>query len=295
LPLPLSRGLEAIWALVVITGAHRRVRPIFCGGREFGICALSVYLCSMTFKGVIVAAAVALSAAFLSSCSKLEAALVEEEGVAFSRESETLSGITLPYRKAEICTSASGSSNPLSVVIYLHGGTNKGNDNSRQLSEPAVDSIGTYLLSHKIASVFLVPQCPSDKSWGGEMNAAVKALVDKYIQTGGASCKAYILGGSMGGTGVWSMCSSYPGVFAGAMPVAGNPSRCEASNVALTPIITVMGSADVIMDYEKVSEFVSKLQAVGGEASFTLEEGLTHEETCVRAYTESRLSKLFSY
>lgn len=44
--------------------------------------------------------------------------------------------------------------------------------------------------------------------------------------------RIYILGGSMGGTGTWSMASAYPGLFAAAMPVAGNPSKSIAENVS---------------------------------------------------------------
>lgn len=227
----------------------------------------------------------------VASCSR--AVTVDEEPndtVVFSRESGTFSGTALPYRKAEICTSEVSDDKSISLVVYLHGGTSKGSDNTTQMAEPAIDSISTYLLSNKVASVFLVPQCSSDKSWGGDMNTVLKALIGKY-----AFGKVYILGGSMGETGTWSMVSSYPGFFAGAMPVAGNPSRCDASNVVLTPVITVMGTADNIMDSDKVEEFVSKVQTLGGVASFSLEEGWTHEDTCIRSYTQERLSKLFSY
>lgn len=242
----------------------------------------------MCIKKVFVAVFALVAAA---SCSnKTSTVEAESDTVEFSYESGNFGGVALPYRKAEICTSSLSGRECPALVLYLHGGTSKGSDNSIQMSEPAIDSISTYLISRKTASVFLVPQCPSDKSWGGEMNAVVKALLDEY-----SFSKAYILGGSMGGTGTWSMVSSYPGFFAGAMPVAGNPSRCDAANVALTPIITVMGTADDIMDSDKVSEFVSKLQALGGEASFSLEEGWTHEQTCIRSYTRERMEKLFSY
>ena len=43
------------------------------------------------------------------------------------------------------------------------------------------------------------------------------------------------------------MLSSYPGLFAAAMPVAGKASKCNAENVAATPVLTVMGTADKIM------------------------------------------------
>ena len=61
----------------------------------------------------------------------------------------------------------------------------------------------------------------------------------------------------MGGTGTWTMLSSYPGLFAAAMPVAGKASKCNAENVAATPVLTVMGTADKIMKIDVVQDFIA--------------------------------------
>lgn len=60
----------------------------------------------------------------------------------------------MPYRVARI-----GGSSPSMVVIYLHGGTSKGNDNVAQLQDPGIDSIASFLVSQQLDAVFLVPQC----------------------------------------------------------------------------------------------------------------------------------------
>jgi len=52
------------------------------------------------------------------------------------------------------------------LVMYLHGGSSKGNDNETQIKEAAVDIIYKYLLNNSIYSIFVVPQCPSTDSWG---------------------------------------------------------------------------------------------------------------------------------
>lgn len=80
------------------------------------------------------------------------------------------------------------------------------------------------------------------------IKTVIKSLIDSYTAKSEVDRqRIYMLGGSMGGTGTWSILSTYPNIFAAAMPAAGNPSRCDASNVATTPVFTVMGTMDKIM------------------------------------------------
>lgn len=200
-------------------------------------------------------------------------------------------GIEMPYRVAHI----NGTGKP-SLVIYLHGGSSKGNDNEKQMNEAGIDSITNYLESRQIEAIYLVPQCPSDKSWGGPMLGVLKSLIDKYVGDGIVDKNSiYIFGGSMGGTGTWSMLSAYPGLFTAAMPVAGNPSKCDADKVASTPVCTVMGTSDRIMSVETTADFINELNARNGITRFEIEEGWTHEITCIQSYTTQRLDWVFSH
>lgn len=208
----------------------------------------------------------------------------------FDASNITFGGINMPYRVAH----TSGMEKP-SLVIYLHGGTSKGNDNEKQMGEPGIDIIANYINQRQIGAYFLVPQCPSDKSWGGPMLSVLKALIDKYVMEGVVDKNSvYIFGGSMGGTGIWSMLSAYPGMFAAAMPVAGNPSKCDADKVASTPVYTVMGTSDQIMSVETTADFIDELNARNGTTKFDIEEGWTHEMTCTQSYTTQRLDWVFS-
>lgn len=182
------------------------------------------------------------------------------------------------------------------LVLYLHGGTSKGADNERPVQEPGVRAISSYLAAQRIAAVVIVPQCPKERSWGGAMNDVLKALIDEHILQGEADAeRIYILGGSMGGTGTWSMLSACPGLFAAAMPVAGNPSGCRIKNVSGTPVLIVMGSSDRIMDIGLVSQFVEKLVESGGKAVLETQEGWTHEQTCTQSYTDASLNRVFGH
>lgn len=128
------------------------------------------------------------------------------------------------------------------------------------------------------------------------MLGVLKALIDRYARSESSEdTDIYIFGGSMGGTGTWSMLSAYPRLFTAAMPVAGNPSKCDASNVATTPVYTVMGTSDRIMSVETASDFINELNSIGGITRFDIEEGWTHEMTCIQSYTTERLDWVFGH
>lgn len=214
-------------------------------------------------------------------------------GATFTAENGTFSDVNLQYRKAIINY---GKDTKPALAIYMHGGTSKGDDNTKQMAEKGIDSIANYIVASSLPTVFIVPQCPANKSWGGQMNMVVKALIDYTIRADGIDTdRIYIFGGSMGGTAIWGLLSTYPSLFTAAMSVAGNPSKAEASNVAKTPIYSVMGTADEIMDASLVSEFVDSLNMLGGEAKLDIENGWTHEMTCVQSYTTERLDWMFGH
>ena len=212
----------------------------------------------------------------------------------FDGYTRTFAGQQLPYRIARIGDVQGGTSR---LVIYLHGGTSRGSDNEAQLAEPAVDSIAHYLARQSLPSVFLVPQCPSGGNWDApRMRGALRMLLLSYVDSGYVDqSRIYILGGSMGGTGTWSILSAYPRLFAAGMPCAGNPSRASADSIALTPVYTVMGTADNIMSIPTVEAFLAQLDSLGATYLYDAEQGWTHQQTCIESYTTPRLNWLFSH
>ncbi len=210
----------------------------------------------------------------------------------FSKETFSYGGITLPYQRATI----PGLGDKASLVIYLHGGSSKGNDNETQMQEPGINAISSWLSANNRKAIMLVPQCPTNMSWLGTMQNAIVGLLRTYIDRGVAdAAKVYILGGSMGGTGTWNMLSNHPDLFAAAMPVAGNPTGLNAENVAKTPLFTVMGTADRIMKISNVETFLTDMDKYDAEYKFNIEEGWTHENVCEKSYTDERINWLFRH
>ena len=206
----------------------------------------------------------------------------------------TFAGQSLPYRVAYIGNVQAGNSR---LVMYLHGGTSRGNDNENQLNEPAVDSIAKFLAMQKFSSVFIVPQCPSGGNWDTQrMREALRMLLQVYIDSGYVDkSRIYILGGSMGGTGTWNILSAYPRLFAAGMSCAGNPSRASADSIALTPVCVVMGTADNIMSIPTVESFLGQLDSLDATYRYDVEQNWTHQQTCIESYTTTRLNWLFSH
>lgn len=204
---------------------------------------------------------------------------------------EYVSG-ALPYRMKKIA--ADDAAKPI-LVMYLHGGSSKGNDNETQMKEAAVNVISKYLVDNYISSIFIVPQCPSSGSWGAKMNEPLAKLIGEYE----AVCDGiYVLGGSMGGTGTWSLANAYPEKFSGIMPVAGKQGTADAANFRSMRVCTVMSESDEVMKtaYEDVKAFCESINAAGGDARYTIvpaSEQWFHQTTCEQSYTDERLRWLF--
>ena len=110
-------------------------------------------------------------------------ALAQE--ITFSYETFSDKGQTIPYRKAVIA----GLGDKASLVIYLHGGTSKGDDNELQMQEPGINAISTWFEAKNRKAIMLVPQCPQDQSWVGTMQERIVRLLQSYIDKGLADAK----------------------------------------------------------------------------------------------------------
>ena len=210
----------------------------------------------------------------------------------YSKETYSDGTVTLPYRKA----SFPGTGDKASLVIYLHGGSSRGDDNETQMQEPGIGSISKWLYGNNRKAILLVPQCPEDKSWLGPFQSAIVGLLQTYIDRGVADAsRVYVFGGSMGGTGTWNMLSNHPDFFAAAMPVAGNPTGLNPEAVSQTPLYTVMGTADRLMKLSNVETFLRDMDGYDAEYEFDIEPGWTHEDVCGDSYTDTRLDWVFGH
>lgn len=208
----------------------------------------------------------------------------------FSYESGDFDGTRLNYRMAVINSDVHA---PENIVIFLHGGSAQGVDNEAQLQTKAVDDIYNFLKDNGYHARLLAPQVPDGHQWEGEYLPAIKALSEKYIIAEGS--ESFILGGSMGGYGVWNLLTAYPDYFAGAMPVACNTPRIPVENFGATKIYSVVGGRDANRNLDAIQSFFSRLEAISLKgAKLDIEYDWNHRETCEWSFTPERLKFLLS-
>ena len=211
----------------------------------------------------------------------------------FLADSFKLGKMTLPYRYADIHPELTEDTTCL--VVYLHGGPSRGNDNKLQLDEIGVEMIYRYLQQSSLRARMVVPHCPKGTQWDTRPQNALFELIRSFVTDGTAdSTRIYLLGGSMGGTGTWKTLSAHPNFFAGAMPVAGNPGDSDPAAVASTPVYTVMGSLDDQMSIAPVLAFREQVDSAGGVVRLDTMATWTHQNTCDYSYTTPRLDWLFA-
>ncbi len=102
------------------------------------------------------------------------------------------------------------------LILILHGRNGAGNDNTQQLSAPAVRPFLEYVRAHRIKAVLLIPQCPPGRSW---VDDDMMKLVMAFFE---AKAKEYrvppenrlLTGFSGGGEGCCFLAAEHPGRFA---------------------------------------------------------------------------------
>lgn len=212
----------------------------------------------------------------------------------------TYSNIILPYREDKI---RQGTDEKSSLVIFLHGGSYMGSDNTSQVNSYGIDEIAGYLEQKQMNSILLIPQCDSSRLWneteavnGIVMSEVLKHWIDDYVETHNIDKnRIYILGASAGGAGTWRMASDYSNLFAAAMPVASSPIMISEKNLANTPLCVVVGDSDKISEPNIVGLFTKKIQNFGGEIMYSILENSNHQDTCKNAFTKERLDWVFSH
>lgn len=173
-------------------------------------------------------------------------------------------------------------SNPtqqMPLIVYLHGGSGKGDDLNLIISE---DGFPKYLQTGELGDIkayVLIPQLPStQKGWAGVSNSLydlIHATVSKFdIDANNIS----LTGHSMGGTGTWSLAATYPTLFSRIAPLSGSVKGTAETIKKLNniPVWAFVGSIDTIVPPVSSEEMVAELNEAGGTAEITVFNGADH-------------------
>jgi predicted peptidase len=154
------------------------------------------------------------------------------------------------------------------LLIYLHGGSQRGND----LNKLKVYGL-PYLIDKGKNFDFIIvsPQCPENRYWTTEnwFEPLYSDLMMRYrIDTD----KIYCTGISIGGYGVYIVAMDFPDKFTAIVPLCGGINDSDTSrvcNICNIPIWTFHGTADDKIPINETERIVSRLRKCKGKIKFT--------------------------
>jgi pimeloyl-ACP methyl ester carboxylesterase len=163
------------------------------------------------------------------------------------------------------------------LIIYLHGGSDRGNDLNKLYSSGIPDQI---YRGRNFPFIIISPQCPKNIRWETEnwFKSFFKEIVHKYrIDTN----RVYLTGLSLGGAGTWYLAAKYPDIFAAIAPISGFTSHNDfldknISKLVDTPIWAFHGKIDNVVPFEETERIVKKLEPKNHQIKFTVEPNVGH-------------------
>jgi len=154
------------------------------------------------------------------------------------------------------------------LLIYLHGGSQKGND---------LNKLKTYGLPYLINKgkhfdfIVVSPQCPNDKFWSTDnwFELLFEEISHQYnIDTN----RVYCTGISMGGYGSYIVTMDFPDKFAAILPLCGginDEDTTRVCNLSQIPIWTFHGTADDKIQISETERIVKSLKKCHGNIKFS--------------------------
>lgn len=191
--------------------------------------------------------------------------------VAFSQTKEIVSykyQLYLPENYSE-------NTKPYPLVIYLHGGSQRGND-LHKLNEYGLP----YLISKGQNFKFIIasPQCPLNKFWTTD-NWIDSLLIDLNAKCRIDTTRIYLTGISIGAYGVFNVAMDSPEKFAALLPLCGGCNDSDTSricNLRNIPIWAFHGISDDKIPISETERIVETLKRCGDKILFTRIENEGH-------------------
>ena len=109
------------------------------------------------------------------------------------------------------------------LVIYLHGGSDRGTDLKKLYSSGIPDQV---YRGREFPFIMLAPQCPEHLRWSTDdwFENFYKEVTARYRID---ADRVYLTGPSLGGSGTWYIAARYPETFAAIAPISGFTSHLE--------------------------------------------------------------------
>ncbi len=187
-------------------------------------------------------------------------------------------GANLPYRL--FVPGESVRTNPLPLIVFLHGAGGAGTDNLKQISGGNAISTHTWTTTEMQArhpAFVLAPQLPPSIQWGIPESDEVAPLTQQVLNILVNlskeflidSDRIYLIGQSRGGVGTWDLISKRPELFAAAVPLAGRGNISRVTSARSVPIWAFHGAKDNIVSVSGSRDLVAALRADGSSIIYT--------------------------
>jgi len=217
-------------------------------------------------------------------------------------------GDTLPYRI--LYPEEYDASKKYPLVLFLHGGGERGKDNEKQLAN-GVKLFLTESNRKHYPAIVIAPQCPSDSYWASvkidrtktplglefnyqnEITAGLRLaieLTNSMIRNEGVDTKrVYITGLSMGGMGSFEAVYRNPELFAAtAIICGGGDVKAYSKKQTKTSFWLFHGDADAVVGVTHSREMYAHLQELKAKVNYTEYPGVNHN-SWDNAYAEPTL------
>jgi hypothetical protein len=180
------------------------------------------------------------------------------------------------------------------TIIFLHGGSSRGNDLIRVKANGIPDRIER---GKDFPFIVIAPQCPIDKRWETDewFDTLYSEITKRYrIDTS----RIYLTGLSLGGSGTWYLAMKHPSTFAAIAPISGKTSHLQfimdnACRLAGIPIWMFHGTGDEIVDINETYQIAKKLDQCNVKYSLSILQGYTHWQTQWEVYGEDKIYSWF--
>jgi predicted peptidase len=159
------------------------------------------------------------------------------------------------------------------LILYLHGGSGRGNDISQMKKMGLREKAET---DGKFPFIVVSPQCHLGEIWTD--TDALAAVLDEVARTHRVDPdRVYVSGHSMGGRGSLYAAYKMPERFAAVLSLAPvGPITVWAGKLATLPLWLFHAPNDQFTPLKEVEELVQAIEAAGGHPQFTVLPGRDH-------------------